>query len=562
MAFFKPAWQSDNKEKALKAVSKVTDQIILAEIIKNAPLGVVKESSLKKITDHNILIDIANNTKGEYKQSIQNMALAELTELINKASNQNLLTDTLSKCQRTSIQSAIRKRLSILLKESITTLTDQAILADIIANHDDVEIRKVALERLTDQNLLADVAKSNENVSVRIEAAERLINQTLAQEVYADFVEKGRLLPIRLVESLNNELLKQKAFANYALDISRTNLHRQDLCFEAFERLTDIDLLISIAKNERYNACRNAIERLKRIINSLYNKDMLMEIINGSAKKYKIYKEINNLDMASEVGNPNYTEICDIDLRDIAGKRLAELTGQQYIPIHTTQRKEGNGQTKNSKNAVETMISKKDTDQIDSLLNDFEFIVQSLTKSRKVKIRGAINGTVIMTPDNAHIMQDFPHDSECLYQIPGLNSGWHGDLVYRIMDNPNDNYVGDFVPHYGFPNVCLTCGKPTNKYELLIALVSNNRRMGRLVIDAGNGDDNTQDVYIVLKNTRHFFAIPRCNEHFPISRFFFGNGSLFTDDENIAKIYLKHTSRYNQHLLDPIRVVNGKIIRE
>jgi hypothetical protein len=49
MWFFKPAWMSDNKEKALKAVSKETDQAKLTKIFNSAPLFDVRLAAFRKL---------------------------------------------------------------------------------------------------------------------------------------------------------------------------------------------------------------------------------------------------------------------------------------------------------------------------------------------------------------------------------------------------------------------------------------------------------------------------------------------------------------------------------
>jgi hypothetical protein len=61
MGLFKPAWQSDNKEKALKVVSKETDQTRLAEIARSAPLMPVRRAAVDRLTDKAVLVDLAKS---------------------------------------------------------------------------------------------------------------------------------------------------------------------------------------------------------------------------------------------------------------------------------------------------------------------------------------------------------------------------------------------------------------------------------------------------------------------------------------------------------------------
>ena len=50
IGLFTPAWRGSNVEKALKAVSKISDRAKLDEIANNAPLDVVRYFSIKRIS--------------------------------------------------------------------------------------------------------------------------------------------------------------------------------------------------------------------------------------------------------------------------------------------------------------------------------------------------------------------------------------------------------------------------------------------------------------------------------------------------------------------------------
>ena len=51
MGFFKPAWQSENEEKALKAVEKETNQKKLEEIAQNAMICTVRKNAIFKLVN-------------------------------------------------------------------------------------------------------------------------------------------------------------------------------------------------------------------------------------------------------------------------------------------------------------------------------------------------------------------------------------------------------------------------------------------------------------------------------------------------------------------------------
>jgi len=51
MTVFKPAWMSENKERAMKAVEKMTDQKRLTEATQNAPLEAVRKKANDVLSD-------------------------------------------------------------------------------------------------------------------------------------------------------------------------------------------------------------------------------------------------------------------------------------------------------------------------------------------------------------------------------------------------------------------------------------------------------------------------------------------------------------------------------
>ena len=61
MSLFRPAWQTDNEKRALRAIKKETDQTKLLEIARNAPLDSAKVAALWKITDQAVIKGIFND---------------------------------------------------------------------------------------------------------------------------------------------------------------------------------------------------------------------------------------------------------------------------------------------------------------------------------------------------------------------------------------------------------------------------------------------------------------------------------------------------------------------
>ena len=77
MRLFKPAWQSKNSKRAVKAVNKLTDQNELERAAREAMNGYARMSAIGKLTDQNVLIDIAKNDK---HRDIRRAAINNLTD--------------------------------------------------------------------------------------------------------------------------------------------------------------------------------------------------------------------------------------------------------------------------------------------------------------------------------------------------------------------------------------------------------------------------------------------------------------------------------------------------
>jgi hypothetical protein len=110
MGFFKelftPALKSENWERREKAVNKLTDQSVLADVAKNDRNGYVRLVAVKKLTDQSVLADVAKNDEDEY---VRDVALGKLT--------------------------------------------DQSVLADIAQYEENWDVKKLAADKLSDVDL-------------------------------------------------------------------------------------------------------------------------------------------------------------------------------------------------------------------------------------------------------------------------------------------------------------------------------------------------------------------------------------------------------------------------
>ena len=467
MGLFAPAWQSKNKEKALRAVSRLTDQVILADIAGQDYLHEeVRKAATEKVSDQSILANLAKNS---FNDTIGVLATEKLID-------QALLFDVAHRGTNLKTQ-----------RTAISKLTDQTMLAEIVQSNKSDYVRIEAIKSITDQELLVQVAKAHtdscpermgdsfSHKSVRVAAAQRLDNKYLAQQILDEI---NRAMPISA---------KQSQTRTQAQSAKQPDSYK------------------SFAASVRHNINARDYDKVVSAIEKLANKDILAEIIRGSEGEWSIDR-----------GSDNFGPYNIIDLRDTARKRLVEI--KSYV-----------GSIKQ-----EQLHSEIDMETTGQPTNDLGFILQSLNGAQRVYMKGLIEGALIMTPENAQKAQKLPQSSGCLYQVLGLKSGWHGDVVFSLnsSDNPRENLnLGDIVPHYGFPKLCLKCRKPAEKHILLSSLAAKSGvRLSRTTINA----PNAREIYEALQNRRHFWAIPCCEEHNLAIRFFVDtNNSLYTDDKDV-----------------------------
>jgi len=148
MGLFKPAWMTKDSynKKAEKAVEAETNQEVLLEIIKKAPLVNIRRIAVIKLTDQATLTDIARKKYDHY------------------------WTDGHQQWMRAAAASC---------------LIEKSIVIDIALNDGDFEVRVAAVKNkhLTDQTILAQIAKSDDTHLVRIEAVRKITDQSIIEEI-------------------------------------------------------------------------------------------------------------------------------------------------------------------------------------------------------------------------------------------------------------------------------------------------------------------------------------------------------------------------------------------
>ncbi len=117
MGFWKPAWFSENVEKAKKAAEKESDQVVLFEIAKSAPHFHVRCVAASKLTNVYELMDILKNDCAHF---VRDAAVNRLRECVKNLTDQEALIMIAKSDQAENIRD-----------HAINQLTNQTVLADI-----------------------------------------------------------------------------------------------------------------------------------------------------------------------------------------------------------------------------------------------------------------------------------------------------------------------------------------------------------------------------------------------------------------------------------------------
>jgi len=167
MGLFKPAWQSKNESKALKAVEKETNEEKLIQIAKNASSYEVRKNAILKINDQNVLADIA---KGDSLSDWQSAAY----KLIDYPIAQSVYLDI-----ALNDNDAFKRK--IIVEKYIN---DESVLMSIAKNDNHYIVREAAVSKLTDEAILVDIAQNDEDGNVRYSAVTKLYDQSLLVDIF------------------------------------------------------------------------------------------------------------------------------------------------------------------------------------------------------------------------------------------------------------------------------------------------------------------------------------------------------------------------------------------
>jgi len=146
----------------LAAVKKLTDQAVLAEVAKTDGGSDVRFAAVEGLTDRPVLEEIAR-TDEDYR--VSSAAARKLTDAA-----------VLAEIARTGKNSTLRLAL-------VKQLTDHAALAEIARTDEDYRVRKAAAEKLTDQDVLAEIARNDADLAVRSAAATLIADASVRVQI-------------------------------------------------------------------------------------------------------------------------------------------------------------------------------------------------------------------------------------------------------------------------------------------------------------------------------------------------------------------------------------------
>lgn len=170
-------------------LEKLKDQAILAEFVRSDPAGSMGDIALNKLKDQalvGIAIDKGYVWKGDY-----NKKFSAIQKAVNKIENQTLLAEIVKEANDEQIEEIALEKITdqeVIVSfakywdpsvriYAVRKIEDQTVLADIAKNDDEDDVRKEATKKLESQAILAniDINKNDERIHRLVEMPEGTI---------------------------------------------------------------------------------------------------------------------------------------------------------------------------------------------------------------------------------------------------------------------------------------------------------------------------------------------------------------------------------------------------
>ncbi|MDR1055847.1 MAG: hypothetical protein LBL90_08515 [Prevotellaceae bacterium] len=161
MGLFMPTWKSKNEKRALKMLSKITDQSKLAKAVSFAPLLSVRLEAVQKIDDQQLLLEIVKELND--KNGLENSVV--LNKIIEKSDHLNFpVLQELSKSKYSRIRLFAFEKLGNwqnvrVEKDKIEKYNYLSVLERIFNNQNGFSILRNTreIESISNSDLLADI---------------------------------------------------------------------------------------------------------------------------------------------------------------------------------------------------------------------------------------------------------------------------------------------------------------------------------------------------------------------------------------------------------------------
>ena len=329
---FTPAWKSENEEKALKAVAKITDQDTLVLVAKTASSFKAIRAAIRKINSIDALIDLA-------EAYIDQDAVQERLEMLFGAmGDKSIFNEWAQNHSNLTVRIA-----------AVNNVTDQRVLVDAILNSSDFSLWEYAIKNISDQDLLVEIVENCRiHDSVRKTAAIKVQDLATQQNMYVLLAKScASHMTRRSIVGRLNEHVEQRALAEIAIhspwysywngrETGETESEAQDT--EPSVRiindlLNDSEWLEYVGQQADNNDVQIAAKR--KLYRDVTDQSKLVEIAKTdehSAIRYEAMKKVTDLDVLASVAREDSSQ----GIRQAAVERitdqsvLAEIAATDY----------------------------------------------------------------------------------------------------------------------------------------------------------------------------------------------------------------------------------------
>ena len=303
MKLFRPAWDSYNEKRAVKAVKKLKSEAKLVHVAKKAQCSLAREAAIEKLTDQTKIAEIAQSDEVDFY--IKVMA-ADL--LVDRFFADKIYAEIVILPNFNGFGNGDSV---IIYLDVVKKITEQTVLADVACKAKTLEFCKAAVEKLTDQTLLAMVGTTANYFEIRLVVAKKTTDFTVAQTIFMDIAQNGKAdfyTRVKATDLLVNRFFADKIYAEIVILYSFEYIEEMS-CPDIVKKITEQTALADVAcKAKTFRLCQAALEKL--------TDQTLLAIVGTTANditiRFTAAKKITNSALAQTIftdiaqGPPNY----------------------------------------------------------------------------------------------------------------------------------------------------------------------------------------------------------------------------------------------------------------